>query len=143
MPAWLDWIGTIPTPVAQRLACDADLTPVVIDPATSQPLHLGRTHRLVPHWLRKALWVRDRQCRFPGCHAPPAWCDGHHLTPWAHGGTTDLPNLLLICRFHHGLIHEGGWAIHYNPKTNRVTATRPGGTPYEIRKRPPTMDAAA
>jgi len=51
------------------------------DPATGRPLDVGRTHRLVPHWLRKALHARDRRCRFPGCQAPVAWTGAHHLTP--------------------------------------------------------------
>jgi hypothetical protein len=146
---WLEWLGELPAAVAERIACDADVWRAVLDPATSQPLNVGRAHRLVPYWLRKALWVRDRGCRFPGCHAPPAWCDGHHLQPWARGGRTDLVNLLLLCRWHHGLVHEGCWGIRYDTTTNTVTATRPDGSPYEIRGRPPaigppsTMDEAA
>ena len=42
---------------------------------------------------------------------PVAWCDGHHLKRWAEGGPTALWNLLLFCRRHHGLFHEGGWRL--------------------------------
>jgi Domain of unknown function (DUF222) len=142
-PAWLEWIGDIPDPVAHRIACDADVWPAIINPTTAQPLTVGRAHRLVPHWIRKALHIRDRGCRFPGCHAPPAWTDAHHLHTWADGGRTDLHNLLLLCRYHHCLVHEGGWSLHYNTHTNTVTANRPNGNPYEIRGRPYTMDGAA
>jgi hypothetical protein len=78
-PGWLEWVGDIPDVVARRIACDADVWRVLLDPATSQPMDVGRTHRLVPAWLRKALHARDRGCRFPGCHTPAAWTDGHHL----------------------------------------------------------------
>jgi hypothetical protein len=142
-PAWLEWIGDIPARTAERIACDADVWRAVLDPATGQPLDVGRAHRLVPHWIRKALLVRDRGCRFPGCHAPPAWTDAHHLRAWAQGGATDLTNLIMLCRFHHGLVHEGGWRIHYDTRRDTVAATRPDGRPYEIRGRPSTSDKAA
>jgi hypothetical protein len=32
----------------------------------------------------------------------------HHLLEWEHGGTTDLSNLVLLCRRHHVAVHEGG-----------------------------------
>jgi hypothetical protein len=139
----MEWVGEIPDALAQRIACDADVWRVVLDPATSRPVDVGRAHRVVPHWIRKALWVRDGSCRFPGCYAPVAWCDAHHLLAWAAGGATDLDNLILLCRFHHGLVHEGGWHLKYAVTTNTVEATRPDGTHYEIRGRPSTMDEAA
>ncbi|MGD0372932.1 MAG: HNH endonuclease signature motif containing protein [Candidatus Dormibacteria bacterium] len=37
--------------------------------------------------------------------------DGHHLTHWAQGGSTDLANLVNICRPHHWRVHEGGWRL--------------------------------
>jgi hypothetical protein len=142
--AHLEWAGDIPDTVAQRIACDADVWRVILDPATGRPLDVGRTHRLVPHWIRKALYARDRGCRFPGCHTPAAWTDGHHLTPWAEGGPTDIDNLLLLCRFHHGLVHEGGWSIDLDIKSGAVTATRPDGRPYDITIRgPSTINHAA
>jgi hypothetical protein len=131
-PAWMQWTGPISDALAQRLACDADLWRVILDPASGLPLDVGRTRRLVPHWIRKALWARDRGCRFPGCHAPAPWTDAHHLQPWSRGGRTSVANLVLLCRFHHALIHEDGWAIHLDAATGTLTATRPGGVPYEI-----------
>jgi hypothetical protein len=129
-PAHLEWVGEIADLTAQRIACDADVWRVVLDPATSQPVNVGRAYRLVPHWIRKALHARDRGCRFPGCNAPVAWTDAHHLLPWAHGGATDVDNLILLCRYHHGIVHEGRWRISIH--AGAVTVTRPEGRPYEL-----------
>jgi hypothetical protein len=94
----------------KRLACDANLTRVVFDPE-SQPIDVGRTKRLVTPAMRAAVCARDLRCVFPGCDRPSNWCDVHHLTHWADGGDTSVANLVLLCRHHHVLIHEGGWAI--------------------------------
>jgi uncharacterized membrane protein YgcG len=72
-PAWLSWVGSIHTTTAQRLACDSVIYRVLYDPATGQPLDVGRTHRTAPPWIRKALHARDRGCRWPGCTAPTPW----------------------------------------------------------------------
>ena len=130
--AWLNWAGTIPTTLAQRLACDCDIWRVVLDQATGLPLEVGRAHRLVPHWMRKALHARDRGCRWPGCDAPVAWTDAHHLIAWFLGGRTDIDKLVSLCRWHHVKVHEGHWSIHLDPTTGEVTVTRPDGTPYEL-----------
>jgi hypothetical protein len=129
---WLDWVGDVPVTTAQRIACDADVWRIVLDPATGQPLDVGRRYRLVPHWIRRALGARDRGCRFPGCEAPFSWTHAHHLVPWSRGGPTDLGNLASLCPFHHALVHEHGWSIRLNQQTGEVTATRPDGSPYEV-----------
>jgi hypothetical protein len=97
---------------ARQLACDCRLLPVVLDGA-GQPLDVGRTKRLVTATLRQALTTRDRGCTFPGCDRGPRWTEAHHIVPWAAGGPTSLHNLTLLCRMHHGLLHEpGGWTMH-------------------------------
>jgi hypothetical protein len=131
-PAWLTWAGEIPGAVAQRLACDADIWRVVLDPATGLPLEVGRAHRLVPHWIRKALHTRDRGCRWPGCEAPVSWTDAHHVVPWYLGGRTDIDQLISLCRWHHTRVHEGRWQIRLDPATGAVHVTRPDGRPYEL-----------
>jgi hypothetical protein len=129
-PPWLNWVGAIRPEVAQRIACDAQIWRVILDPASGQPLDVGRAHRLVPHWIRRALHARDRGCRWPGCTAPTEWTDAHHLDPWADGGHTNAERCLLLCRHHHSLVHEAGWSIDLHPTTGQVTITRPGGIPY-------------
>ena len=62
--------------------------------------------------------VRDGGCAFPGC-LHTRFLHAHHIKHWLHGGETRLDNLVLLCSFHHHLVHEGGWTI------SRVDA--PGG----------------
>jgi Domain of unknown function (DUF222)/HNH endonuclease len=128
--------GTPVTPeTARRLACDATIIPAVLGTA-GEPLDLGRAARLVSTAQRRALVLRDQGCRFPGCDRPPQWTDAHHLIPWAQGGPTDLHNLLLLCRWHHTAVHEGGWTLTHDPPTNTATARRPDGRPLDISSGP-------
>jgi hypothetical protein len=131
-PPWLNWLGPIPPEAAQRIACDSDIFRLVLDPATGMPLDVGRSHRLVPYWMRRALYARDRGCRWPGCTVPAEWTDGHHLTPWIEDGETKVDEVCLLCRFHHCLVHDGGWRIDLDPRTGQVHITRPDGTPYHL-----------
>lgn len=91
-----------------RIACGARLTRLVLG-ADSVPLDLGRSQRLFSPAQRRALALRDAGCRFPGCGRPVRYTDAHHLDEWDDGGPTDLCNGCLLCRFHHRLVHEGGW----------------------------------
>jgi hypothetical protein len=131
-PPWLSWVGPISPVVAQRIACDADIWRIILDPTTGMPLDVGRAYRLVPHWIRRALYARDRGCRWPGCDVPAEWTDAHHLLPWAEHGETNVDDCVLLCRYHHGLVHEGGWSIDLDERTGAVHITRPEGIPYLI-----------
>ena len=93
-----------------RLACDATMTPLLLD-EHGVVISLGRSRRLFSPQQRAVLAARDGGCRWPGCSRPPAHTDAHHLLPWLEGGTTDVPNGLLLCRFHHRQVHEGGWSL--------------------------------
>lgn len=53
---------------------------------------------------------RDEHCQFPGCWHR-RYVDGHHVDHWAHGGETSLENTVLVCGFHHTLLHEGGFRM--------------------------------
>jgi hypothetical protein len=105
-PCELDQSGVITPAEARMLACDARITRVITGPG-SQPLDVGRTTRVVPKGMRLALMVRDGGCAVEGCRAPRRWCDAHHIVHWADGGSTALPNLVLLCRFHHTRVHLG------------------------------------
>ncbi|NEE02198.1 HNH endonuclease signature motif containing protein [Phytoactinopolyspora halotolerans] len=109
-PAELTHGGPISSESLRRLACDADITTVLVD-QHGVPLRVGRTERLVTPGIYTALIARDRGCAFPGCTRPPAWTQAHHIVHWADGGPTDLENLVLVCTHHHRVIHHGGWEV--------------------------------
>jgi hypothetical protein len=121
---------------ARRLACDAGIVPAVLGSA-GEPLDIGRLTRTVPTGMRRALHLRDRGCRFPGCDRPGHRCDAHHLRHWSRGGATSMENLVLVCPFHHWLIHEGRWRVDYHAASNTLTAFRPDGGPYDLTSGPP------
>jgi hypothetical protein len=124
--------GTMISPEdVRRLACDAVVSRVVTD-GRSEPLEAGRSTRVVAPSLRRALAVRDGGCAFPNCDRPVSWCDAHHVRHWADGGTTDLTNLVLLCRRHHTLTHHG-FAV--SMIEGRPTFRRPDGTVIQARPR--------
>jgi hypothetical protein len=129
----LDAAGPITPETARRIACDARVSRVITD-GPNQPLELGRSTRVIPPALRRAVAVRDRGCRFPGCGRPPGWCDAHHVRHWADGGETTLANLVLLCRPHHRAIHRG-FAIEVVDGV--ATFRRPDGSPLEAETIPP------
>ncbi|MFJ7217049.1 DUF222 domain-containing protein [Amycolatopsis sp. NPDC098790] len=102
--------GTMTAAEARVHACDSMIIPAVLG-EKSEPLNLGRLRRLISAGLRRALYLRDRGCAFPGCHRPPRHCQGHHIRHWAEGGPTDLHNLVLMCAHHHRLLHRSGWEV--------------------------------
>jgi hypothetical protein len=104
-PSELDHAGPVPSDTARRLACDASVMRIVLS-GRSEPLDVGRRTPVVRPSMRRAVMVRDRHCRFPGCDRPHTWCDAHHVVHWADGGPTAVQNLLLLCRRHHRMIHE-------------------------------------
>jgi hypothetical protein len=108
--AELEWGGPVPAETARRLACDAAITPVFMRSESDQP-RADRTTRSISGSQRKALAVRDRGCRFAGCDRPPGWTDAHHIHHWADGGNHQMPNLVLLCRRHHRMVHEEGWRL--------------------------------
>ncbi len=108
--ATLGDLGTISAAEARIHACDCMLIPAVLG-TNSEPLDLGHQRRLISTPLRRALYLRDRGCAFPGCHRPPRHCQGHHVRHWADGGPTELGNLVLMCAHHHRLLHRSGWQV--------------------------------
>jgi hypothetical protein len=92
-----------------RLACDCGLV-VAKTNARGNVLDIGRKRRSIPPALHRALLLRDRGCRFPGCTAT-AFVEAHHIDHWLHHGPTSLANTLLVCHHHHVAVHEGGFRI--------------------------------
>jgi len=111
----------------RRLLCNARVQTVLEDRA-GNVLGLGRTSREPSTWMLRQVRYRDRECRFPGCGAR-RFTQAHHVVWWRHGGRTDLDNLLLICSFHHRLVHEHGSSVKRDPD-GTVRWFLPGGARY-------------
>ena len=98
---------------SRRIACDCAVV-AIKENENGEPLSIGRRSRSIPPPMRRALRARDKGCRFPGC-TNTRFVDGHHINHWADGGETSLDNLVLLCRHHHHLVHEGGFACEKSP----------------------------
>jgi hypothetical protein len=136
----IDGVGAIAPAVARRLLCDASVRVITHHPDGS--LDLGRTQQTVSQRQRRVLNERDGGCRFPGC-PHRRYVDAHHAVPWDDGGPTDLDNLLLLCKQHHRLFHDGSYrmTVHgkgefsfYRPDGRQIAtpplhAPPPGGSP--------------
>ena len=110
--------------------------------SVSLPLDVGAVSETIPVHLRRAVAVRDRHCRWPGCEQPVAACQPHHIIPRAMGGPASLANLLNLCSFHHLIaIHRWGWRIALLPD-GTVTVTSPDGHRTYRSHGPPTPAAA-
>jgi len=121
---------------SRRLACDASVV-VMREGPDGSILDVGRRTRTVPTPIRRALSARGGRCRFPGCTARR--CDAHHIAHWGDGGSTSLDNLMLLCRRHHTLVHEGGVSVERDVLGN-LTFVRPDGCVVEVCPRPPAGD---
>ncbi len=115
----------VPVETAMRLACDASIYCVHVD-SQRRVIGSGGKTRAIPKALRRTLWHRDGGCRFPGCGRRRR-VDGHHIVHWTDGGPTQLHNLVLLCRRHHGLVHEGRFGVSMGDD-GQPRFTRPDGT---------------
>ena len=89
--------------------CTANVTYVAGFPTDTpprwEPLAVGFSQRYATPAQRRALAVRDGGCVHPGCTVRPERCIAHHIVHWRDGGPTDLPNLVLLCDYHHRQVH--------------------------------------
>ena len=102
--------GPVTADTIRKIACDADIIPVVLG-GKGQVLDIGRASRVFPPHIRKAITARDQGCAFPQCTIPAPWCEAHHITYWSRGGTTGTGNGTLLCSHHHHVIHKEHWNI--------------------------------
>jgi hypothetical protein len=120
------YTGPVTASTIRKIACDADIIPVLLG-SEGRILDIGRTTRIFPPHIRKGLNARDQGCAFPNCTIPASWCEAHHITYWSRGGPTSTDNGVLLCTHHHHLIHKEQWKIHVK-----------NGTPWFIP--PPHID---
>ncbi|MEV7132497.1 DUF222 domain-containing protein [Arthrobacter sp. NPDC093128] len=83
--------GPVTASTIRKIACDADVIPVLLG-SQGRILDIGRTTRIFPPHIRKAITARDQGCAFPGCTIPAPWCEAHHINYWSHGGSTSTDN---------------------------------------------------
>jgi Domain of unknown function (DUF222)/HNH endonuclease len=119
---------------ADRLACNARVQ-VLVENESELPVRVGRMTREPPAWMLRQLKYRDRECRFPGCGSR-RFTQAHHIVWWEQGGPTDLENLVLVCTFHHRLVHEYGWQVR-REENGAVSWFRREGRRYRPGSAPP------
>ena len=91
--AELGFTGPVPLAELQGLLADCSFSRVVLGP-DSIPVEVSKHVRTVPQGLFRAVVTRDRGCTWPGCDAPPGWCDvAHGNTPFRDRGRLTLDNL--------------------------------------------------
>ncbi|WNB86057.1 DUF222 domain-containing protein [Cellulomonas sp. ATA003] len=101
----------VPRRVLDRIACDGGVNRILFGP-DSEVLDVGRTERTFTRARRAAIIARDKHCRYPTCTAPPIICQAHHVEQWARdGGKTSVDNGILLCAFHHRIVHDRNIAI--------------------------------
>lgn len=101
------------------LLCDARIERIITG-AKRVPLDIGRLAHEVPKPMRRAVAARDCRCRFPGCDRRATRCDVHHVIAWITGGRTKVANLVLLCSYHHHLIHRRDWTTRFDGVTFEV-----------------------
>jgi hypothetical protein len=103
----------IPADTIHRMSDSAEAYTAFLS-SRGEVLRLGRNRRIASRSQTIALTARDGGCSFPGCDTGPDWCERHHIVSWIDGGTTDLDNLTLLCRYHHHNFAIKGWDCHIN-----------------------------
>jgi Domain of unknown function (DUF222)/HNH endonuclease len=125
--------GLIDTETVQRIACDATIA-IAVDDDVGHTMYEGRAQRFPTSSQRREVMRRDRHCRFPGCRNV-TFTNVHHIVPWKLGGLSDLDNLALTCRFHHGVVHRSVWTMSGNAN-EELTFVGPSGRVMTSRPSP-------
>jgi 5-methylcytosine-specific restriction protein A len=98
---------------ARRMAANAELIPQVLG-GPSEVLDQGVGRRFFTEAQREAMATRDGGCLWPGCTAPPSWCEAAHRLPWFGDHPTNLDNGLLLCSYHHHRYDNDGWSMDWD-----------------------------
>jgi hypothetical protein len=122
----LEHVGFIDCKTVQRIACDATIA-VAVDDDVGHTMYEGRARRFASDAQRREVMRRDRHCRFPSC-TNKTFTNVHHIVKWKLGGGTDLPNLVLLCEHHHGVVHRNGWSMSGDANEELTIVSPTGGT---------------
>src|SRR5258708_17930903 len=93
-PAELELSLPISTRTLERISCDCTMSRVLL--ADSMVIDVGRATRVVSAPTMRALRVRDKGCRFPGCDLQVDWSSPHHIIRWSNRGHGKLPTIVLV-----------------------------------------------
>jgi hypothetical protein len=130
-PAELAGYGPIPASVARRLAAHGTWRRILTDPVSGAVLDYGTTRYRPPPDLVEIVHLRDRTCRWPGCHHPAARTQTDHTTPASAGGATSAAGLGPECWPCHLARTHTGWAVD-QPQPGRFEWTAPDGHRYTV-----------
>jgi HNH endonuclease len=126
--------GTTVTPgQLVPLIGDADIERIVYAPGSRRVIDLGVRSRLFTGPLRRAILLRDRRCRHPGCDTPAEDCEVDHVIPYSRGGRTDQDNGEARCATHNRHKsdklpdHRSGNHGRNDGRAGCATDKRPGG----------------
>jgi hypothetical protein len=78
-PGVIPGYGTVPAPIARRMAADRDWVRWTTDRGTRQVIDRGADTYRPSAKLLAYLAARDRSCGFPGCHRRAQDCDCDHV----------------------------------------------------------------
>jgi hypothetical protein len=129
-----DDVAGIPAWLAAQRVCDSGTRTIWVD-GGGEPLRLGREERTFTGPQRVVLAVRDGGCIWDTCDRPASMCEAHHIDKWSEGGHTDVDRGVLLCRFHHMELHNGGWRITRDGREPFFLHPPGGGTPAELHPR--------
>lgn len=129
--------GVVARSDIERWICEGTFQPIVVG-SPDDKLRMGMRIRIANAEQRQALRVRDGHCQFAACTMAAEHCQPHHVTFWEHDGPTDVENLVLLCRFHHKVVHRRHYVVTRRPD-GRVDIRRPDGTRI-IEARPTDCD---
>ncbi|HVK24725.1 MAG TPA: DUF222 domain-containing protein [Actinokineospora sp.] len=131
----LDGCGPVPNIAIKELITDYGVSwrRVVTDPVgrvleVSQRRHPGAD-------LARHIRLRDRTCRFPGCHRPAVSCELDHTVEHSRGGVTEHGNLACLCLLHHKVKDQPGWSAR-QPEPGRLVWTTPTGERHTVTQDP-------
>ncbi|MGX1739802.1 HNH endonuclease signature motif containing protein [Corynebacterium flavescens] len=107
--------------LVERACADEGL--VTIISRAQGPVDLYRFERFASLKQRTMLAAEHPTCAWPGCNTPAERGQFHHLTPWKHGGQTNVANLVTLCNYHNGVNDDDP-----NAPPRRGRLAREGGT---------------
>ncbi len=123
----------VPAPARDSGPTTGQLTSLLAAAITGLPPPLGGPSAALDIGRKSQGWTPRQRDAIHALHGGrcgwPAGCDNpidviHHRTHWADGGPTSVANAWPACRYHHWLVHEGGWRLLRQPD-GTTTATPP------------------